>query len=243
MSADSTRKSNASSDLLNYLDNQLALVMENVKQQDFFTELSSPAGDPSRTLSFMKEVMLEVWSYQKEIDEAVFAAVGRVGKSIPEQQLIRSMISVQVEETGHGLMALQDYIALGGDENYARAREPSPAALVLIGTVRELSFRKDPLCHLGYMYFFERFTTMITDEVAPYLAAKGYDENRLHFMKLHAEEDVRHADMLANVIVESIKTYENAACSIKYGFDCFAQIYPVPLWSCAYNRVVGAEDA
>jgi pyrroloquinoline quinone (PQQ) biosynthesis protein C len=228
----STRRS----PFLDELDGRLAQILTSVQREPFFQEVANPAGDPRLTLRFMREVMLEIWSYQKEIDEAVFAAVGRIGKTIPEQALIRSMIAVQIEETGHGYMALMDYVALGGSEEYARSRLPSPQALAVIAVVRELSFRRNPLAHLGYMYFFEKFTTMITLLVEPYLAAKGYPQDRLGFMKLHAEEDVRHADMLGNVISEALSTYPGAEEAIRYGFECFHAVYPYALWSEAFRR-------
>lgn len=222
--------------LLQTLDERLHAVMRSVRQEEFYRELTDPDRDPRLTLSFMREVMLEIWSYQNDVNEAVFAAVGRVGKEISQQALIRSMIAVQIEEVGHGYLALQDYIAMGGDEHHALRREPSPPALALIGVVRELSMRRNPLTHLGYMYFFEKFTTMITQDVAPYLQSKGYPEDQLGFMKLHAEEDIRHADMLGNAIVEAVGTYECADEAVLYGFDCFACVYPLPLWQEAFRR-------
>lgn len=224
------------SPLLDELDSRLGQVLDSVRREPFFREVADPAGDPQLTLRFMGEVMLEIWSYQKEIDESVFAAVGRIGRTISEQTLIRSMIAVQIEETGHGYMALMDYVALGGSEKYARGRLPSPQALAVIAVVRELSFRRDPLAHLGYMYFFEKFTTMVTLLVEPYLAAKGYPQDRLGFMKLHAEEDVRHADMLGNVICDSLSTYPGAEDAIRYGFECFQAVYPHALWREAFRR-------
>ncbi len=224
------------SPFLDELDARLSRILASVQDEPFFKEVADPTGAPKLTLHFMREVMLEIWSYQMEVNESVFAAVGRIGKTIPEQHLIRSMIAVQIEEVGHGYMALMDYVALGGSEEYARSRLPSPQGLSIIAVVRELSFRRNPLSHLGYMYFFERFTTMITDLVEPHLTAKGYPLDRLGFMKLHAEEDVRHADMLGNVINESIATYPGAEDAIRYGFDCFHAVYPHALWNEAFRR-------
>lgn len=216
-------------------------VEREVERRQYWRTLSDPETKPEIVLALMREVMLEIWSYQKEIDKAVFTAVGRHGHNIEEQGLIRSMIAVQIEETGHGSLALGDFITLGGDEAFARSRRPSPAAQALIGTVRHLCQYEHPLCHLGFMYFFEKFTTIMTDKVYPTLHRAGYPEDRLRFMKLHAEEDVRHADMLSNVISECEARYAYASEHIKYGFDTFRVIYPHAVWEEAFARAIGNQ--
>lgn len=223
-------------DILAKLDAALLDVEREVEETAYWATLTSESTPPAVTLSIMREVTREIGSYQKEVDMAVFTAVGRLGHSIDEQGLIRSMIAVQIEETGHGTLAYQDYLALGGSATDFRNRRPSPAAQALIGTVRHLGEREHPLCHLGFMYFFEKFTTTMTNKVAPTLQRSGYPEDRLQFMKLHAEEDVRHADMLANVIEECVKRYEHAASHIQYGFDSFRVVYPHPVWRTACHR-------
>ncbi len=223
---------------LEVMDAGLRDVEVEVENSEYWKDLISPATPRDKVLAVMREIFLEVWSYQKTVDEAVFTSVGRLGSTIDEQGLIRSMIAMQIEETGHGRLALRDYVALGGDETFATTRRPSPPSLALIGMVRVLGEREHPLCHLGYLYFFEKFTTVMTVKVAPYLQRISYPEDRLEFMRLHAEEDVRHANMIANVIVECEKRYPNASDHILYGFDCFRSVYPHPIWGAAVARAM-----
>jgi hypothetical protein len=223
-------------DLLANLDAALLDVESEVEDTAYWKTLTADSTPHAVVLNIMREVMREIGSYQKEVDKAVFTAVGRLGHSIDEQGLIRSMIAVQIEEIGHGALAYQDYLALGGSATDFTNRRPSPAAQALIGTVRNLGEREHPLCHLGFMYFFEKFTTTMTNKVAPTLQRSGYPEDRLQFMKLHAEEDVRHADMLASVIEECVKRYEHAASHIQYGFDSFRVVYPHSVRSTACHR-------
>jgi|APTNR8051073442_1049403.scaffolds.fasta_scaffold13430_4 pyrroloquinoline quinone (PQQ) biosynthesis protein C len=218
------------------LDQALAEVEREVENQHYWRHLTDPTTPASTVLAIMREVMLEIWTYQKAVNESVFTAVGRLGNDISEQALIRSMIAVQIEEIGHGTLGLHDHVALGGDREAALRNRPSPTAQALIAIVRVLGEREHPLCHLGYMYFFEKFTTMISEKVAPTLARAGYPDQSLEFMRLHAIEDVRHADMLANVIVECEERYPEAAELIQYGFDCFRVVYPHLVWSAAHQR-------
>lgn len=224
------------------MQRELDAVLKDVTTSEYWQLFASPDTPSPTVLAIMREIMLEIWSYQKHVDEAVFTAAGRMGTTVEEQGLIRSMIAVQIEETGHGMLALLDHVALGGDEATARARRPSPAALALIGVVHALAEHHHPLCFLGYMYFFERFTTMMTGLTTPILARHGYPEDRLQFMRLHAEEDVRHADMLANVIAECERRYPDAARHVRYGFDGFRAIYPHPIWSSAVARATRGES-
>lgn len=224
--------------VLELMDAQLAEVTAEVQEQEYWQYFSSTETPAEQVLKIMRELLLEIWSYQQCVNESVFAAVGRKGRLFEEQPLMKAMIAVQLEEVGHGALALDDYVSLGGDREYAVNRCPSPASLVLMATVKYLGEQSDPLCHLGYMYFFERFTTIISDLAAPILAQRGYPEDRLEFVRLHAEEDVRHADMLAQVVAECEERHEGAAESILYGFDCFRRVYPHPVWDTVYRRTL-----
>lgn len=225
-------------DIVAKMDSDLLEVEEEVEDAEYWKVLTAVSTPPVVVLSVMREVMFEIGSYQKEVDIAVFTAVGRLGHSIEEQSLIRSMLAVQIEEVGHGTLARLDSIALGGGASKPIARRPSPAAQALIGTVRHLGEREHPLCHLGFVYFFEKFTTTMTGKIAPTLQRARYPEDRLHFMKLHAEEDIRHADMLANVIEECVKRYDDAESHIQHGFDSFRIVYPHPVWNSAFQRAI-----
>ncbi len=229
--------------VIDFFEQELKVIEAEVESQAYWKQLTSPDTPPAFVLAIMREVMLEVWSYQKMVDEAVFTAVGRAGKDISEQALVRSMIAVQIEEVGHGALALQDYVSLGGDRDFAVNRRPSPQAQAVIGVVRVLGEREHPLCHLGYMYFFERFTTIMTEKVLPALARAGYPNDRLEFMRLHAVEDVRHSDMLGNVIDECEERYEGAAEAIIHGFNTFRVVYPHPVWNAAYQRALANHQS
>jgi len=218
------------------LDNELNIILEEVKNSDYWNKFTSPELPNSFKLDAMKWVMREISTYQLEVNRAVFTAVGRLGTQIEHQGLIRAMIAVQIEEVGHGTVALNDFFKLGGTESEAKDL-PSPSSLSVISVVRFLGEHHNPLCHLGYMYFFEKFTVMITEVVTPFLEQAKYPNDSLEFMKLHAQEDERHSNMLAEVIQDAIEQFEDAEKHIKYGFDCFKEIYPHSLWRSSINKV------
>ena len=218
--------------MIRKLNQKLSVVLQEVQESAYWQEFCATSTPNDLRLETMKWILREISKYQLEVNKAVFLSVGSLGNHIEEQGLIRAMISVQIEEVGHGTVALNDFYELGGTKEEA-AELPSPAGLAILAVVRHLSEHYHPLCHLGYMYFFEKFTVMITELVAPILTASGYPNDSLEFMKLHALEDERHSAMLEEVINECLTRYEDAEKQIQYGFDCFREVYPHRLWSSA----------
>ena len=222
--------------IIKLFDNRLEQIITEVKQSDYWKFFTSDENTREEKLGIMKHIMREIWTYQKEVNRAVFTAVGRHGTKVEEQGLMRAMIAVQIEEVGHGTLALNDFYKLGGTVNDAE-KLPCPASLAMISVVRFLADNYHPLCHLGYMYFFEQFTVLITDIVSPVLKDIGYPGESLEFMRLHALEDERHADMLSRVINETVEEYDDAYEHILYGFDCFSEVYPHAIWRTAVKEV------
>lgn len=220
--------------IIEVLDGKLRTILQEVLESDYWRKFASKKATPEYRLSVMKSIMREIWKYQIEVNKSVFTAVGRLGQAIEEQGLIRAMISVQIEEVGHGTLALNDYFKLGGTKEEAN-QKPGVGSLALISVVQYLGNRCHPLCHLGYMYFFEKFTVMITEVISPYLSEANYPDDSLEFMRLHAMEDERHTAMLREVILECADKYPEASEEINYGFDCFRQVYPHPIWGMAGN--------
>ena len=210
-------------------------VLTEVERSDYWTKFISKNTSNETRLEVMKWIMREIWTYQNEVNRAVFTAVGRLGTEVEEQGLIRAMISVQIEEVGHGTLALNDFFKLGGTKEESKVL-PCPASLASIAVVRHLGEHFNPLCHLGYMYFFEMFTVLITEKVSPILESSNYPNESLEFMRLHAIEDERHTHMLAEVISEALDTYDKAEEHILYGFNCFKEVYPHPLWRFALEK-------
>lgn len=222
--------------IIDDFDQKLDAIAQEVTKQEYWKEFtSSHALEAGLRLEVMKHIMREISTYQIEVNRAVFTAVGRLGNKISQQALIRSMIAVQIEEVGHGTVALNDFYALGGSEDEANEL-PSPSSLAVIAVVRHLGDNHNPLCHLGFMYFFEKFTTIITEMGMPYLKEAGYPNDSLQFMRLHAEEDVRHAHMLADTMEAAIKEFPDAEMHMRYGFDCFYEVYPHNLWKAAFEK-------
>jgi hypothetical protein len=133
-------------------------------------------------------------------------------------------------------MALRDYIRLGGDETFARRRRITPESFCMSATCRLLATAEEPWSYLGYMYLFESLTPVLTERAQAILATKNFPGDAKHFIDFHAKEDVAHSTLLADLIDRVVSEYPSAEPAIEYGFDCFAAVYPLPIWDAALRH-------
>jgi hypothetical protein len=216
------------------LDAAMRDVLAGVEASEPWLAVSSSDADPPLVRAVVKHILLEVFSYGPHVTEATFTAIGRLPKT--RGDLMQVMINHDLDEVDHGEMALKDFVKLGGDEAFARGRRITPASFAMAATVRMLGEREDPFAYLGYMYLFEALTPILTEKARHFLAAKAFPKDAQHFVDFHATEDIAHAKVLRTLIERVVKDYPSAAASIRSGFDCFAAVYPLPVWAAALER-------
>jgi hypothetical protein len=217
-----------------YLDRKVARVLAEVEQSEVWRMFSDPKTDARLVACTIKHVLLEVFSTGPHITEATFRAISRLPKNRPD--LMQVMINHDLEEVDHGEMALRDFVKLGGDEKWARSRRITPQSFVLAATCRMIGEHEDPLAYLGYMYLLECLTPTITANAQRLLAAKGFPTSAQVFIDTHATEDIAHARVMRTLIERVVEEFPGSAEAIEYGFDCFAAVYPLPIWNAAAAR-------
>jgi pyrroloquinoline quinone (PQQ) biosynthesis protein C len=112
----------------------------------------------------------------------------------------------------------------------------SPEAFAVAAVWWMIARRRDPFAYLGALYLFEGLTPTVTGMVKEKLRAKGFTEKSLEYVEFHSTEDVKHANLVHYLISEVASTYPEATESIKYGFECFRAVCPIPLWRAAFDR-------
>lgn len=205
-----------------------------IEQSEVYGLVAGPDTPPRLVAGIIKYILLEVFSYGPHVTEATFTTIGRLPKNRPD--LMKPMIMHDLSEVDHGEMALRDFIKLGGDEAWARARRITPSSFALGATCRMLAEWEDPFSYLGYMYLFEALTPILTERAQRFLAAKGFPIQAQNFIDVHAEEDIAHTDVLTTLIRKVVQDYPESASAIEYGFDCFAAVYPLPIWKAAMEH-------
>lgn len=222
-----------------HLDQKIAQVLTTLESSERWRTLTSDNTPSEVVQAILREVHLEIFSYNASIVEATIALIGQMPRSLPVRRL-KAMLFHQADEFDHGEMGLRDYVALGGDEREARTRRISPAAFAAAGVWWMMVHQRDPFAYLGAEYLFESLTPLVCERAMPLLAARGIAGGTMEFIKFHAEEDPAHANLMRQLIRDVVKQYPEAEESIRYGMDCFVQVYPMPVWRAALQRVVNS---
>ena len=222
------------------LDARIGRTLAEIRDTEMWQTLVDPETDPQLVRLMMREVYLEIYSYQPHVIEATIAIIGRMPKIDPK--MIQRMLIHQAEEADHGEMALRDYAALGGDAAAARQRRPSPAAFAVASIWWGLWRMEDPFAYLGALYPFEGLTPIVSQEVLKVLAARGFPKGALEFVSFHATEDVKHAELVRKLLKYVAHTYPSSKDAIRQGLECFLAVYPLPVWSTAFKRARAEYD-
>ncbi|CCH55848.1 hypothetical protein BN8_05139 [Fibrisoma limi BUZ 3] len=216
------------------LEDKMQAVLAEVEQSEMYQLIAEPDTDPRLVAAIIKYILLEVYSYGPHVTEATFMAISRLPKNRPD--LMKPLILHDLSEVDHGEMALKDFVKLGGDEQWARTRRMTPESLAMAATCRMIGQFENPFAYLGYMHLFEGLTPILTERAQGFLAAKGFPKEAQAFIDEHATEDIGHAQLMNNMIARIVTEYPEAEAAIEYGFDCFAAVYPLPIWKAALQH-------
>jgi pyrroloquinoline quinone (PQQ) biosynthesis protein C len=224
--------------LIVWLDRRIAEVLGRIEHTEFWTRLTSGQLPPHLAVAVMKEVYLEIFSYQRHAIEGAIYAIAQMPRSMPVR-MIKAMLRHQAEEFDHGEMALRDYVALGGDETYARQHHVTSPAAYSVGAVwRMIAHERDPFAYLGALYPFEGLTPIVSERVKAVLLKSGFPAGALEFVEFHSTEDPKHTELVKHLIKETVARYPQAEASIQQGLERFLAIYPIPVWQTAYDRAL-----
>lgn len=218
-----------------WLEVNTAQLLSEIQAQDFWSTVMSPDTDPRFIARLMQEIYLEIVGYQPHVIEAAIVSIAQFPRSM-KPRMIKAMLAHQGDEFDHGEMALRDFVGLGGSEVLARTNRMSPEAFAVSGIWCMIAHQRDPFAYLGALYLFEGLTPTVTNLVKDNLKKKGFKSDSLEYIEFHSTEDVKHANLVHHLISETAHKYPNAAESIKYGFECFRAVYPIPLWRAAFHR-------
>jgi pyrroloquinoline quinone (PQQ) biosynthesis protein C len=218
------------------LDARIQQLLEEIKSTPVWQAVVTPGADPRLVQLIMREIHLEIYSYQPHVISATIAIIGRMPKS--DARMISKMLIHQAEEADHGEMALRDYVALGGDEAYARSRRISPESFAVASVWWGLWHMEDPFAYLGALYPFEGLTPIVSQIAKDAIASVGMPSESMEYLTFHAEEDIKHAALVRKLLKYAVKKYPTAAESILAGIEYFLVVYPIPVWMTAYRRAL-----
>src|SRR5262245_52495414 len=111
------------------LDRKVRELSSETEGTEVLRTLTDPSSSNSLVVAIARNILLEVYSYGASIIEETSTAIGRLARKYHHR--IRPLMNHLLEEVSHPELALKGYVQLGGDEAFARAQRPSPAALAV----------------------------------------------------------------------------------------------------------------
>ena len=223
------------------LDARIAAVLSNIENTGMWKVLHDPDTDVELLKLCMREVYLEISSYQPHVIEAAITAISHLPRAL-EERTVKAMLRHQAEEFTHGEMALRDFKALGGDVEWARRRRMTPASYAVASIWTFIAHERDPFAYLGALYPFEGLTPQVSQSALDTLIARGFPKDALEFVTFHAEEDPRHTALVRALIKKVAVQFPESRESMLHGIDNLLSIYPIPVWETAYARAIAEHE-
>jgi len=220
----------SATEFLSHVDRKVARLLAEIEGSEVYRVMVDTDTPRSLLVAVVRNILLETGSYGPHITTATCTAIGRMAD---RHRFIRPLMSHLLEEVSHPDLALRGYARLGGDESLARARRISPQAFAAAAVARTLAEAESPFSYLGYMYLTEGTTAVVAARVNAAMKAKQVS---VEFVDVHAQADVEHAGFLREQIGQVVAEYPEEAAAIEYGFDCYAAVYPHPIWAAALER-------
>lgn len=231
------RYSTHAEEIVSLLDARINQVYLEVQQQPFWKALLDPSTPLPTISAILRELFLSIYWYQRHTTEAGFHMIGRLPKN--ESTLLKLTILHKVEEAGHAEWALRDYLLLGGNEATV-ARPPSPATFAVAGVWWRMATVENPFGYFGAEYLFEYLTMIVTQQLVPVFQNRGLNASGLGFIIDHATEDEKHTKLVRHLIMDAVTRHPESGTEMIQCFDYFHQVYPLPVWTEAYHRAIGA---
>jgi pyrroloquinoline quinone (PQQ) biosynthesis protein C len=123
-----------------------------------------------------------------------------------QRDLIGKYFAHARSEIGHDLLALQDYVNLGGKAKDITSSRPLPSTAALNGYIIGKITFESPLHYLGYLFHLEFMPTQYGVSFLKGLLKAGISENAITFLKEHHEVDEAHNKLFAQYVEELIKS-------------------------------------
>jgi hypothetical protein len=234
--------SQTSKSVLDYLKAGIASLVGEIQREPAWRMLTDPATPSHAVAAVMAEIYAEIAAYQPDVIEATIAAIGQFPRSLNPKH-VRAMLVHQAEEWDHGEMAVRDYVGLGGRELDVRSGRMTPTSFATAAFWRMLAHKRMPFAYLGAIYLFEGLTPLVTGIIKGHLKGHGFRETSLEYIEFHSTEDIRHAKVIDAMIRSVVEKYPEKADEVKFGFDAFRHVYPLPGWRAAVERALAGQTS
>lgn len=218
------------------LDRRITSIVDEFAASPLGMLLGNPEASPEMLTATIREIYWEIHCYQPITTRAGFAMIGATDPQ--HMKIMRVLLLHKWEEVEHRVWALDGYRAFGGDlSRIGRESEfTSTGAFAVAAVWERMSRELHPLTYVGAEYLFEELTARLAKPAAECSARLGLSKPGMRFIVDHASEDIKHSRLLKKIVVEVVRHRSDLHNQILYAFDCFRQVYPMPLWLESYRR-------
>ncbi|MBB5517471.1 iron-containing redox enzyme family protein [Amphiplicatus metriothermophilus] len=146
------------------------------------------------TVAEYRTIMREVFHHTRENPQLqVLATVYFKGR---QRDMVRMFFKHAASEIGHDQLALNDYVALGGDATDVPYQNPLPATTALLAYGFYQIYNLNPLGYLGYLFFLEFTPTQSGAGMMEALRKIGVPDGAMTFLRDHTTIDQGHNRMM-----------------------------------------------
>jgi hypothetical protein len=129
-----------------------------------------------------------------------------------------------LEEVGHDQWALHDLSTLGEDVTRLPFENPLQQTLALVAfTFYQLDYR-NPIGHIGYIYFLEFLPTAYGHLYVQAIERIGVPRSAMTFLLEHVSVDVDHNELMALYVDKLVHTDADVE-AVKYAMRVTAKLY------------------
>ncbi len=179
------------------------------------SEVSTLLGRPEFNLLQKNEFTLE--SYRWYLRETFFHTrenpisqlIATRSFSRNQHELLSRYVGHARSEISHDLLALRDFVALGGSEEEIRSGQPLPDTEAMIGYTYACAHADSPLKYLGYLFHVEALPTVQGKDYIQMLLASGVPSHAVSFLQEHAQVDPAHSKLMAYYLENLLRTKED----------------------------------
>lgn len=180
----------------------------------------------SLTLSQYKSILREIYYYVREDPQIqVLMTVYLRGCN---RRGVKALLQHAISEVNHEQLALNDLMALGEDVSQVATSRPLPTTMGLIAFAFYQIIFRNPIGHLGYLYFLEFLPTAVGNTFSDMLRSNGVPEGATSFLLEHTEADVGHNKLMEKHIIDLVQTQE----------DCNAVVHAVQTTAVLYAALL-----
>lgn len=173
-------------------------------------------------IAHYKEYLRQVFHYVRENPQLLATAAGYLrGK---DRAVVDRFLKHALEEAGHEQWALQDLAALGEETASIPFENPLPETLALNAFAYYQITHRNPVAHLGYLYFLEFLPTSTGASYLSTLQRIGVPKTATKFLRGHVAVDVHHNRLMQVYADELIHDAADLA-AVQFGMRATGRLY------------------